>query len=500
MLHNHLACILNTSISASWVTSTLLLSVIQRNVGLTPPQGFMKTNVDGLAAYAMIPVRSEAAYTFLHVIQPTPTPCATTLSPGCSTSFPFTFVVPTTLLDTSCRHKVVSSAVRTAHLSLPPSLGDHELAGVGAGTTSLDDIAPDMTKVTYGVRVRLSADVFASGKSTLIADKFMKVRILPATYEEPPLILSCGSPARPGSFLEPDYQPVCERTLRQSFIPISKKTGCLAVQAEQPASFRIPHLAFPVIQASTTVTLRLRFDPLITDAHPPRLGDVAARLNVMTFFATKAMQDFPRRSSVLYDCNQGTFHETLPISRSHMGNVIWRRHDPLTQNVKAPSLDRHDSGFSVSSAAETSSNAIKPSKRHDPSLPYYTATLVMPLRLPVDKAWIPTFYSCLVSRVYTLDLALVVDAPGAGRHIDISVPVQVSAVGSGNIATKHVVKVHDPEVDASVSRRGTGPAYNSEMWLDSLTPAWISSDEAPHGLQNAGDVPECLPVYQAISR
>ena len=437
----------------------------------------MKTYVEGMAAHATIPVRSEATQTFLHISQPTSLPHATTLGPGCSATFPFTFVVPTTLLDTSCCHRVASPGIRTAHLSLPPSLGDSKLSSSAARTRSLDDIAPDMTKIMYGVRVRLSARDLGSNELTLIAEKFLKLRILPTTHEEPPLMLSHDSPARHDALLKPDYQPRRERTLRRSILPLSRNTGRLAVQTAQPAPFRLPHPGSPTKQADTLVTLRVRFDPLTTDAYPPHLGDLVARLNVGTFFATAAMRDLPSRSGVLCDCTQGAFHETLLLSRRSMRNVAWRRHDSSAQNVNGSSLIRHDSGISVSADTDASSGAIKPSKLYDPALAYYTATLTLPVRLPADKAWIPTFHSCLVSRIYTLELALVVDAPGAGRHMDVSVPVQVSAVSSGNIGVKDVVKIHDLHVGSPAFCGSAGAAYDAETMLgDPMQDRTVSRD------------------------
>ena len=59
---------------------------------------------------------------------------------------------------------------------------------------------------------------------------------------------------------------------------------------------------------------------------------------------------------------------------------------------------------------------------------------MVPISLPSSKAWVPTFHSCIVSRIYTLDLSLSVHKPGTGAPtstVSLKVPVQI-AVESGN--------------------------------------------------------------------
>ena len=74
------------------------------------------------------------------------------MSAGETYDFPFRVVNPQQLLPQTCQHRVCDPTVRSAHLQLPPTLGDKEL------TTSLgtpDDFSPDNASTRYGVYARL---------------------------------------------------------------------------------------------------------------------------------------------------------------------------------------------------------------------------------------------------------------------------------------------------------------------------------------------------------
>jgi hypothetical protein len=65
--------------------------------------------------------------------------------------------------------------------------------------------------------------------------------------------------------------------------------------------------------------------------------------------------------------------------------------------------------------------------------PFYTATILVPITLPANKTWIPTFHSCIVSRVYAIDLSLSVHTPGTGvpaTSVVLHLPVQIAANGN----------------------------------------------------------------------
>jgi hypothetical protein len=58
---------------------------------------------------------------------------------------------------------------------------------------------------------------------------------------------------------------------------------------------------------------------------------------------------------------------------------------------------------------------------------------LVPLTLPQSKSWIPTFHSCIVSRIYALDLSLSIHTPGTGVRastVSLCLPVQIAAAGN----------------------------------------------------------------------
>src|SRR3954469_18309883 len=101
--------------------------------------------------------RTEAKNRFLTLRQPInesnfPTPRI--FEAGRAYRFPFTFTIPSQLLPKACSHNVVSDQIRENHLLLPPSIGDPDLAGFGS--TLLDDLAPDMSRITYAIQVKIA--------------------------------------------------------------------------------------------------------------------------------------------------------------------------------------------------------------------------------------------------------------------------------------------------------------------------------------------------------
>ena len=108
-------------------------------------EGSTRTFVEKLASTSPTTGRTEAFHNFVRLIQPLD---ASTISDpriieaGKVYKFPFTFVVPDTLLPQSCHHSKRPGFPEGGHLSLPPSLGDPLVASMGKSL--MDDMAPDM--------------------------------------------------------------------------------------------------------------------------------------------------------------------------------------------------------------------------------------------------------------------------------------------------------------------------------------------------------------------
>lgn len=387
---------------------------------------------------------------------------------------PFTFVVPEHLLPRSCSHRCKSAKLKQHHLQLPPTLGDVEQSGYGSSL--LDDLAPSMASVTYGIRVRVFRDRARDGKEIILAAHTRKIRIVPGVEEQPPVTFDDE---------DEDYRTRQEKSVRKGLL--KGKVGRLAMEACQPASFRLPapsrSLSPPDV--STMVTINLRFDPADATSQPPKLSSLGCKLKPITFFASTPRSDFPARSTVMYDSSQGIVFESLPLAQRCMASVPWEKREANST--------RRDSVMSVmgSGAGDV---ALRTSTANA-SLPFYTAQLLVPLDLPKTKVLVPTFHSCLVSRVYLLELSLGVSNVTGG--CSLKVPVQVSC-DSGNTveitrraseAAQSMSSDYEDEVlgiRGSTSERSASPDDEAPPEYSTLMPGRLGAasvrDEAPRQL------------------
>jgi hypothetical protein len=99
-----------------------------------------------------------------------------------------------------------------------------------------------------------------------------------------------------------------------------------------------------------------------------------------------------------------------------VASAKWIKHSAMTE------CERRDSVQSMSSDDSTG-----PSTAFSGDT-YYTASVVIPISLPNNKTFVPTFHTCLISRTYSLDLSLTYHTPGTNvltPTISLRLPVQV---------------------------------------------------------------------------
>ncbi|KAL9001009.1 MAG: hypothetical protein Q9169_000493 [Polycauliona sp. 2 TL-2023] len=430
----------------AFVPSYTTLDEIKGNVTVTPQietridhiyitlECVVKTYIERVGTASATNTRSEGYSQALRLVQPIPEtamPETGTLGPGISHTFPFEFAVPRELLPRSCDHAIDNDVVREAHLQLPPTLGD-PLASVW-GKTMLDDMAPEMSIVSYCVRVRLaSGKDEKTGKLIFIVDESKKIRIIPAVPEHPPIAVLEGK--------QDDYKLRKEKSLKKG--TFQKKIGTLVMESAQPRSLHLPPLGcehpWPV---TTMATIRLRFDPASPEAQPPRLGSLVTKLKIATFFTSKPVQDIPKRSTDFhYSSDKGLFVESVPLSSRCVASVEWVKNSSRnTSPLPSPIVP----GSSV--VAASSFATPLPSESYKEGQDYYTAQLVVPITLPgkaegnTQKVFVPTFHNCLISRVYALDMTLSCHTTGASvtvPEMHIKVPVQISAAPNANARPK----------------------------------------------------------------
>ncbi|KAM0706317.1 hypothetical protein Q7P35_005643 [Cladosporium inversicolor] len=382
--------------------------------------GTSRTFVERYTTAAAISGRSEAYHNFLRLSQPKldelyqEDRAERTLKAGKTYEYDFLFKVPVRLIDRICKHKVNNPSVKDAHYQLPPSLGDQELSSKDG---TLDDMAPEMASVRYGIFVRVVKADGPGQKSTHVAAKARRIRVVPAVDEAPPLDVK--------GMLEDDIKTeYCvrkEKKLKKSLF--LGNLGTLVMEAAQPKSARLPPANSELghSEVNTTAIVMLRFEPAKGVKSPPRFDRLTSKLKSRTYYATSARHDFPKKADSEFDASRSVHGHTHDLISHAMGNFEWRVEDP---SKRSDSPARRDSTVSI----EEKRWIPGPSSTYTPGTAFWTARMPLPIRLPNKKhSFVPTFHSCLISRTYTLAISLSLQTAGLGGSIDLRVPMQISA-------------------------------------------------------------------------
>lgn len=427
-------------------------------------EGIAQTYIEKMAAASPTVGRTTGKHTFLRILQPITQesiPDDNLAKANQTYRIPFTFVVPDRLLPYICSHKVEHDEVKKAHLHLPPSIGDPMLAG--EGNILMDDLAPDMAKISYSIRVRIGKASPSTGKLVDIDEKISRVRIVPAQEEQPPM-----------SVIEDNasYSLRKEKNVRKGVFKIGKKLGRLTAEVAQPRSLRQKAPSSQSREPVTTMaSVKLRFDPASEQEQPPQMANSSAKLRVYTFFGAAAYRSLPEVSKFdNWSTVHGMYPQSVNLSSRNIGSVVWTRHDAGARHRSVASgstLSRRDSSYSTNSSNSSVSSDSVPaaSSAYDASLPFYTAKVLVPVSLPqyteTDEAptspispsqrkpslslnnkkiiYTPSFHTCIISRIYTLELGLsfkAVNSSGStagsigASSLTLRTPIQISQEGS----------------------------------------------------------------------
>ena len=386
--------------------------------------GSTKCYVDKISPSAAISARSEAFQMFLKVDSPIDSsdlPSDGILQSGQTYPIPFTFIIPAALPG-SCKHKTVSQRVKDMHLQLPPSLGDPEMAG--RGSHLMDDCAPEMCRISYIIRARVLKLRDGEDRKIILSDRSKKIRVVPGYDEQPPVAVD---------ETDEDYCLRAEKGIRRGLL--KAKTGRLAIEASQPKSLHLPKLDQDPSGSTTMASVQLRFDPMTESAEPPKLGQLVTRLRIGTFFASTPRMGVPTGKSQLSDSTQGLYVDVCNLSGRNMSATEWLKHDPHTSNADANV--RRDS---VVSMIGGSAECPAPTSVSKPEFPFYTAQVLIPISPPKNKILVPSFQSCLVSRIYILELSLSLPQTS---NVSLKVPVQITSEGGAGFDTEFSDEVQD---------------------------------------------------------
>jgi hypothetical protein len=429
--------------------------------------------VDRMTTTPTMTGRTEACHRFLTLRQPideSDFPSLRIFEAAKTYKFPFTFTIPSQLLPKACSHRA-SEHIRDTHLSLPPSIGDPDLAGFGS--TLLDDMAPEMSKIVYGIKVKIVHTRGTEGISVL-AEKMKKVRVKPAFQEQPPLNIDYND----------EYRPRQEKTVKKGLF--KGKLGTMTAKTIQPPPLVIAGARSPEIRAITTMSrLVIRFDPAEENSAPPKLGSLATKMKVCTYYASAPRHNFPTRSTLGFDLSQGVYTESVPLSNLCIASAQWKKHDAAA-NPPPQSFVRRDSGISDCSTTSDADSGfaagmLPASEDYKPGT-FYTAQIFVPITLPVNKNFIPTFHSCLISRTYTLGLQF---SAHGGPSMHLKVPVQICAEGS------------DTGIEEARARSVEESAVRAAM-VDEFAPRSLSTGEVRRS-GSLGARQELPPGYEAFA-
>ncbi|KXJ95190.1 hypothetical protein Micbo1qcDRAFT_157024 [Microdochium bolleyi] len=362
--------------------------------------GTARSRIDGVN----IPQITE--HTFLKLEMPIPAasyPTPRVLEAGATYKIPFHFVVPQALTTSACSHRVANGAVQDHHTRLPPSMGAWDR----------DDLAPAMAQVEYVVRARLFRDDPSQSKVFEVAHP---INVLPQTFEDAPLSIS------PTDTI---YAMSKTKTLRKNIL--SAKSGKVTVSATQPPAAMVS--ADGRSAADTSVCVDLQFDPATADAIPPKVAITAAKVTAHSYWSASGVQTMPNLGDGLRSPadGRGSYPGAANLAiTAPVHDNSWKQH--------LPQQARRDSGYGSETASDSDNTRSGSKNGKKTSLMHHSTRVQVPVKLPTDKKmFIPTFHSCIVSRVYVLNLNVTLTT-GAGStvHTTLAVPLQIGVMPPDN--------------------------------------------------------------------
>lgn len=443
--------------------------------------GSSKTRTEGYSA------PHESSHTFLKLTMPIPEsvyPEPRILEAGRTLTVPFTFVLPTFLTINACNHRIESDHFRQKHLCLPPSMGSW-----ARGNWEKDDLAPSMAEVVYSIKARVWSVPETRTRTGKIMEAVKAIQVLPAFAEDAPLSISWDDSL---------YKMSKTKTLRKNII--SSKLGTLVVSAQQPRAVML-HPDGRVAVGSQ-VQLDLSFEPVSPDVQPPKMTGVSTKITAHTYYSSAPIRTPPNAGEWMRQAvsdRRGEYSASVNLPAEPPKELFWHAH----------SINRRDSGYSSDTGPENPTcsedepeqpepqpnrqrrrslaNLIRPSKttvsasspvgsRSPPRQPagltqvHHSTTLHLPLTLPTArKTFVPTFHSCILSRVYTLRVTLNFGALGGSTAVSLDLPLQVA-------------------VEASAPSP-PGPGEELPSWEDAIEDAAVDELLSPRMLRLPGGEP-----------
>ncbi|KAE8141776.1 hypothetical protein BDV38DRAFT_278560 [Aspergillus pseudotamarii] len=320
---------------------------------------------------------------FYYPIEKSPYQPGSILEPGWCYKFPFTFIVPENLPLTPCNHQVDDTVIANPHTKVPPSI--------------CKETDTECFSIDYIVRVVISRPFYPKDQPTKsLVNAVRPVKILPSGTIG-------GSSGVAINTLTSHKELKIRRGWR------GKCTGRLAVLASPAGCIRYPfHQIDATDQANTSIKLDLVYNPVRTGA-PPRLRKVYPRLNLVTSFHATPRNGYPSfGQSKSTNLPQGNHVQSLTLPTVDIESAQWVK-------VTTPST-----------GVSSSRQGCLPTFTDDEIL--YRTSIVVPISVPKHDDLVPSFQSCFISRMYTLEFifSYCMTKEAGSRTVKIEVPVDIT--------------------------------------------------------------------------
>lgn len=350
-------------------------------------------------------------------------PLSRTLEVGRSYNIPFVFVVPDQLSPAVCGHE--NTAVWERHLRPPPSIG----------VWGCDDLTGGSAQVNYMIRARLILGKDKRGNAQYLDENY-PIMVFPIFPEQPPLHINTS---------DSEYCLVKTKTIKTI---TRTKMGVIRASATQPRPIVI--CLDDLGTSHSQIPIDLEYIPGSPGGTCPGIRIKSATIETFTSFRLGQaghLPDHQQRPS-------NTASPIAPWSTSHRlvldctNQVTWERKQPFcsveNSQIRAPESTRstreHVTETSKCSSSSFVSQQFVPSK-----IESYKTRLIQSFKLPTEKLFfLPTFYSCLLSRTYRIRLTLAVTIGTYGTTVSLVLPLQV--------AVNRVDAAKDTELPCYVSK------------------------------------------------
>lgn len=390
--------------------------------------GRSKTRTDGYAA------PHESIHTFLKLMMPIPEslyPVPRVLEAGTTLTVPFNFVLPSFLTINACTHTVDTDQVRDHHLCPPPSMGNWEK----------DDLSPHMAEVGYCIKARVWRWPETQGHAVRIMEAIKPIQFLPAFAEYAPLSITKNDRL---------YRMSRSKMIRKNLI--TAKIGKLTAAGQQPRAVIMQPDGR--VGVSTTALIDLKFEPVSADIQSPKITGTSCRIIAHTYYSAGPINNLTNIGDFntgLVSDRRGVYTKSISLQTEPLGNVTWFTHeagrdsgyssDTATENTtseenscakaeRQKKRHRQQKSSSITNIVRPFKQQQQPPPRQAPTPPtiYHTTTVQIPVNLPTAaKHFVPTFHSCIASRVYTLHVSLTVaSGPTASSTVSLDLPVQIA--------------------------------------------------------------------------